>query len=64
MAKVIDIHDLPEEEVKLVQKFIEFLRKKSKKEGDAGSEKEKIHFGAWALGAKGNLTRKEIYDYL
>lgn len=27
MSDVIDVHDLPEEQVKLVEKFIEFLRK-------------------------------------
>ncbi|MBM4305218.1 MAG: hypothetical protein FJ115_00190 [Deltaproteobacteria bacterium] len=64
MAKVIDTHDLPEEEIKLVQKFIDFLREKGKKKGEAGTEKGKINFGAWKLGAKGNFTRKEIYDYL
>lgn len=64
MAKVIDIHDLPEEEVKLVQKFIEFLRKKGERKSEVGAEKEKVHFGAWTLGAKGKFTRKEIYDYL
>ena len=64
MAKVIDIHDLPEEEVELVQKFVELLREKGKKKGEAATEKEKIHFGTWTLGAKGRFTRKEIYDYL
>ncbi|MBI5787453.1 MAG: hypothetical protein HZA78_01165 [Candidatus Schekmanbacteria bacterium] len=28
MIKTIDIHDLTEEQVKLVQEFVEFLRKK------------------------------------
>ncbi len=64
MAKVIDIHDLPEEEVRLVQKFVESLRKKGKRKGEAGIKKEKIRFGAWTLGAKSKFTRKEIYDYL
>jgi hypothetical protein len=64
MAKVIDIHDLPEEEAKLVQKFIEFLREKGKRRVEAAIEKEKVQFGTWTLGSKGKFTRKEIYDYL
>jgi hypothetical protein len=63
MAYVIDIHDLTEEEAKLVREFVEFLRGKAKR-GKKFTQKEEIAFGAWPLGVKGKLTRREIYDYL
>jgi hypothetical protein len=64
MAEAIDVHDLPEEEMKLLQKFIEFLREKAKGRGKATAEREEIIFATWPLGVKGKLTREEIYDYL
>ena len=64
MAEAIDVHDLPEEEIKLLQKFIEFLREKAKVRGKATAEREEIIFATWPLGVKGKLTREEIYDYL
>ena len=64
MAETIDVHDLPEEEIKLLQEFIEFLREKAKVREEATVEKEEIIFAAWPLGVKGRLTRGEIYDYL
>lgn len=64
MAKVVDIHDLPEEEVKLVREFVEFLRKKARMQNKMGMEKASKAFGTWPLKVKGRLTRTEIYDYL
>ena len=62
MANVIDLRDLPEEQVKFVQKLVESLKQKAKikrkRDGEA------IAFTAWPLSVKGKLTRKEIYDYL
>jgi len=65
MEDRIDVHDLPEQEIRLIREFVEFLRekgrvKKQKKEG----RKQRISFVAWPLGSKGKLTRREIYDYL
>jgi hypothetical protein len=57
---MIDIHDLPPEEAKLVEEFVEFLRNRQRKE----KRKEPLNFATWPLGVKGKLTRKEIYDYL
>jgi hypothetical protein len=31
IRNTIDVHDLPEEHIKLVQEFIEFLRQKTKR---------------------------------
>ncbi|MFH1648455.1 MAG: hypothetical protein ABIA11_01825 [Patescibacteria group bacterium] len=64
MADKIDVHDLPEEEVKFVQELVEFLRKKAKMREAKGKEKEEVVFASWPLGVKGKLTRREIYDYL
>ena len=58
---IIDVHDLREEDANFVQRMVEFLRKTRKeREGEA----EEISFATWPLGVKGNLTRKELYDYL
>lgn len=64
MAKNIDVHDLPEEEVKFVQELVKFLKEKAKMRKAKVKEKEEIVFASWPLGVKGKLTRREIYDYL
>ena len=64
MRNTIDIRDLPEEETKLVQEFVEFLRKKTKARGKKDHKSEETVFATWPLGVKGKLTRREIYDYL
>jgi hypothetical protein len=61
MQKIINIRDLPEEEIRLIEDFINFLkarkgRKKEKK------EKEDITFASWNLDVKGKLRREEIYE--
>ena len=62
MAETIDLRDLPEEEVKFVQRLVDSLRERArmKKEG----RKEEIDFATWPLKVRGKLTRREIYDYL
>lgn len=62
MADVIDLRDLPEDQVKFIQKLVESLKKKSKIRKKRGVEA--IAFATWPLGVKGKLARKEIYDYL
>ena len=62
MITNLDVHDLPEEEVKIVQKVIDLFRTREKMKQE--HVEEKIEFAAWPLGVKGKLTRKEIYDYL
>jgi hypothetical protein len=65
MEDRIDVHDLPEQEVKLIREFVEFLREKEKgKKKKKERKKQRISFAAWPLGIKGKLTRREIYDYL
>ena len=64
MRNTIDLGGLPEEETKLVQEFVEFLRKKAKAKGKKGPKDEETVFATWPLGVKAKLTRREIYDYL
>ena len=51
IRNTIDVHDLPEEHIKLVQEFIEFLRQKTKrrKQGLKGKRKSYLQDGLWEL---------------
>lgn len=68
MADTINVRDLPDEDVKLVERLVERLRAGVRtNEGlpkETQPEGEVMEFAVWPLGAKGNLTREEIYDYL
>ena len=64
VRNTIDLRDLPEEETKLVQEFVEFLKKKAKAREKKDHKSEETIFATWPLGVKGKLTRREIYDYL
>ncbi len=60
--KAIDVHDLPDEDVHLLETLVKLLREKGKHA--SSGEQENVSFASWPLGVKGALTRKEIYDYL
>lgn len=60
MVNRIDVHDLQEEDVLIVQGVVDQLREKRRKQDS--EEKEKVDFGQWPLGVKGNLSRREIYE--
>lgn len=64
MAGTIDVHDLPKENVELVEKLVEFLREKVNKEKSEEKKAEDVQFATWPLGVMGSLTRREIYDNL
>jgi hypothetical protein len=65
MADIINVRDLPEEDVQLLERWVERLRAKVKRQRPAQREKiEESNFTTWPLGVKGQLTREEIYDYL
>jgi len=64
MAEIIDVHDLPDEEVKFVQRLVELLREKARIEKGKAEERKEVVFATWPLGVKGKLNRREIYDYL
>ena len=64
MTDKIDVRDLPKDQVKFIEEFVNFLRGRMKR-GDTKAEvKEEVTFNSWPLGVKGKLTRREIYDYL
>jgi hypothetical protein len=65
----IDVHDLPEEEARLIASFVEFLRRRQQTTAQrevqqAAETTPPVHFAVWPLGAKGTLSREEIYDHL
>lgn len=69
----IDVHDLSDEEAKLVAEFVEFMRQRKKQQVKIQQEKIEedieqappvVSFAAWPLGVKDTLSREEIYDHL
>lgn len=67
MAETINVRDLPDEDVQLLERWVERLRARAKRKRQRPSEpekKEEPEFAVWPLGVKGKLTREEIYDYL
>ena len=64
MADTINVRDLPEEDVQLLERLVERLRSKAKREKGGQPDPEEPVFAVWPLGVKGDLTRQEIYDYL
>lgn len=59
--QTIDVHDLPEEMARAVAETVENLRAQLKKQ--AQETQARAHL-TWPLGAKGDLTREDIYDSL
>jgi hypothetical protein len=65
MADTINVQDLPEEDVQLLERWVERLRAKIRRQRAVERERrEEPNFATWPLGVKGKLTREEIYDYL
>ncbi len=70
MSRIIDLHNLPDEDVRLVEGLVEFLEEKAKRKQTCKGKKigepkeEKINFATWSSDVIGKLTREEIYDYL
>lgn len=65
MITNVDVHDLPEEDAEMIQKIAELVREKVRKEEKQPgrqAEGEAFTVASWPLGAKENLTRKDIYD--
>jgi hypothetical protein len=65
----IDVHDLPEEEARLIAMFVEFLRRRKQDAAprdvrEAEPTTPPVAFAVWPLGVKGTLSRVEIYDHL
>jgi hypothetical protein len=68
MADTINVRDLADEDIQLIERLVERLRARAKRKTGTGKETQteegQIEFATWPLGAKGDLTREEIYDYL
>jgi hypothetical protein len=68
MIEQIDVHDLPEKEVRFIQQLVNLLKEKAQINAKNASDKtteKRIKLPTYQLGAiHGNLSRKEIYDYL
>jgi len=62
MQKVIAIGNLPDEEVKLLEDFIEFLTARTARK-EKEKESEDIAFASWPLEVKGKLRREEINHF-
>lgn len=64
MIDKVDVHDLPEEKVKAIQKIVELFRQDEETRKVKEQEPEKIDFLSKPMGnIKGTLGRKEIYDF-
>jgi hypothetical protein len=65
----IDVHDLSEDETRLLAAFVEFLRRRKQEAAQqevrqAEATLLQSPFAVWPLGVKGTLGREEIYDHL
>jgi hypothetical protein len=62
----IDVHGLPDDEAETVAAFLEFLKQRRKQRAQREQPQAKIPtespFASWSLGAKGTLSREEIYE--
>lgn len=61
MTRVIDVHDLPVEDVIIIENLVRLLRNKTNPAMTQKVDKEP-NFSAWPLGAKGKLTRKRFMN--
>lgn len=67
MINNIDVHDLPEKEVRVIQEFVEFIREKVRGNKAKKAKREVIEedtLTAHHSNVIGKITRREIYDYL
>jgi hypothetical protein len=64
----IDVHDLPDNEVEIIAAFVEFLRQRRQQRAPRAHPPAHVPaespFASWPLGAKGTLSREEIYEHL
>jgi hypothetical protein len=64
----IDMHDLPDDEAEIVAAFVEFLKQRRKQRAQRDQPPANVPtespFASWPLGAKGTLSREEIYEHL
>lgn len=68
----IDVHDLPEEEVRLIAQLVDLLKPRAQRteaevegaEVPEDTPEGESPFAVWSLGVKGTLGREDISDYL
>lgn len=64
MANTINVRDLPEQDVQLLERWVERLRAKVKRQRAAECERRKEpNFATWPLGVKGKLARRG-YEFI
>lgn len=65
MADTLNVRGLPEQDVLLIERWVERLRTKAgrdRQRPDQAGEKDEPTLAVWPLGVKGKLTREDIYD--
>jgi hypothetical protein len=64
----IDVHDLPDDEAETVAAFVEFLKQRRQQRVQRAQPPAHVPaespFASWPLGAKGTLSREDIYEHL
>lgn len=60
--KVVSLEGLPEGIAQAFELMVEAWRKQANQK--QGARRARVEFAAWPGKVKGNLTRREIYDYL
>jgi hypothetical protein len=64
----IDVHDLPDDEAEIVAALVEFLKQRRQQRAQRAHPPANIPaespFASWPLGAKGTLSREDIYEHL
>ena len=62
---MLDVRGLPDDQIEIIQQLIKFMRQKHQEPlMQPQDETETIRLRSWSLGAKGEMSREEIYDYL
>lgn len=63
---VLDVSELEEEDVQFLKRLVEVLREQAKRKKAGAKEKDvdERDFAAHPSDVIGELTRREIYDYL
>lgn len=57
----IELTGLRPEDVKLIKEFLEFLKRRAAREEQPETA---VEYHSWPLGVRGEITRRQIYDYL
>ena len=61
--ETLNVNGLSETDVKLLKDLVERLKAKAQERAEQPEERP-VQYRSWPLGVKGEVTRKDIYDYL